>query len=294
MNVISSLEYFKIFYYVASRGSITKAATDLAISQPAVSQAVKQLESQLGAKLFCRQAKGVTLTREGSVLFEYVERGYAQMEKGVDSLQQLLNLEAGEVRIGASDMTLKYYLLPFLEQFHERYPKIKVKVTNAPTPETMRFLEEGKIDFGIISTPFEQGENVTALPVRQAEDIFVAGRKFISYKNRMLDLQELEQMPLIFLEARTSTRSFMDAFLKENGVEVRPEFELATSDMIVQFALRSLGVGCVVRDFAQQYIDEGRLFELRFNKIIPKRDFCIIKDRKKTLSTAANKLLELM
>ena len=86
----------------------------------------------------------------------------------------------------------------------------------------------------------------------------------------------------------------MDAFLKENGVEVRPEFELATSDMIVQFALRSLGVGCVVRDFAQQYIDEGRLFELRFNKIIPKRDFCIIKDRKKTLSTAANKLLELM
>ena len=109
--------------------------------------------------------------------------------------------------------------------------------------------------------------------MREIEDVFVAGRRFISYKNKMLDLQELEKLPLIYLEGSTSTRTYMDAYLSENGVAVQPEFELSTSDMIVQFALRNLGIGCVVREFAMEAVESGLLFELRFNKMIPKRQF---------------------
>ena len=191
-------------------------------------------------------------------------------------------------------MTLQFYLLKYLEIFHEKYPDIKVIVTNGPTPETLENLIEGKIDFGIVSSPFKGMQDISVNKVRDIEDVFVAGRRFISYKNRTLDLSELEKLPLVCLEKNTSTRSYMDEFLGMNGVNINPEFELSTSDMIVQFALKNLGVGSVVKDFAKEYVDNGTLFELRFNKIIPKRSFCVVRNTKIPLSVAAEKLLAIM
>ncbi len=292
--MIENLEYFKVFYHTARLGSVTKAANELAISQPAVSQSLKQLEKSLGAPLFQRAARGVRLTAEGQLLFSHVEKGYEQIELGVEKLRQMRNLELGEIHIGASDMTLQFYLLPYLESFHEQYPDIKVIVTNAPTPETLQLLRHGRIDFGVVSTPFAQPEDILSDEVREIEDVFVAGRRFISCKNKMLDLKDLEQLPMIFLERNTSTRSYMDEYLVQNGVALQPEFELATSGMIVQFALRNLGVGCVVRDFAAEYLESGQLFELRFNKMIPKRSFCVVQGRRNVLSAAARKLLDIM
>ncbi len=292
--MISSLEYYKVFYYVATRKSLTMAAAELSISQPAVSQSIKQLEQEVGTKLFVRTSKGVKLTTEGELLFRYVSKGYEQMELGEKKLAQMQNLELGEVHIGASDMTLRFFLLPYLERFHEEYPKIRVVVSNAPTPETLRSLQEGKIDFGLVSEPFETTGSLQAVKVKEIEDVFVAGLKFIPYKNKTLDLQELEKLPLITLEKNTSTRCYMDAYLEGNGVVMRPEFELATSDMIVQFALRNLGVGCIMREFAAECLEEGKLFELRFNKMIPKRDFCLVTDRRNPLSAAGRKLLEMI
>lgn len=289
-----NLEYYKVFCHVARAGSLTVAAGELNISQPAVSQSVKQLETALCVKLFTRTAKGVRLTAEGELLYGYVAKGYEQIALGEQKLRQMLDLELGEIHIGASDMTLRFYLLPYLERFHEKYPGIKVAVSNAPTPETLINLQENKIDFGVVSTPFENKNELQVSRVREIEDAFVAGRKFIQYKNRMLDLQELEKMPLICLEGVTSTRSYMDAFLQQNNVLIRPEFELATSDMIVQFALRNLGIGCVVREFARDYLEEGTLFELRFNRIIPKRHFCVVTNPRNPLSVTAKNMLELL
>lgn len=292
--MIGNLEYYKVFYYTAKLGSLTAAATELSISQPAVSQALKQLENTLGAKLFVRAARGIRLTPEGEVLFSHIRAGYEHIQMGERELASMLRLDYGELRIGASDMTLKYYLLPLLEKYHEQYGGIKVMVTNAPTPETLNRLRQGKIDFGVVSTPLAEASDLEVAPVREIEDIFVAGRKFIQYKNRMLDFQELERLPLISLEKNTSTRSCMDQFLLQNGVELHPEFELATSDMIVQFALRSLGVGSVVRDFAKEYLEDGRLFELRFNKIIPKRQICVVTRQKYVVSRAAQEFLKMI
>lgn len=307
--MIDNLEYYKVFYYVAKAGSFTEAAKELMLTQPAVSQAVKQLELKLGVRLFYRVSRGVKLSEEGRLLYTYVAKGYEQIGQGILKVKQMQNLELGEIRIGASDMTLRFYLLPFLEQFHESYPGIKVNVTNAPTPETLAYLEAEKIDFGVVSTPFagqngcasptgKNGQNghngkdgIEVAPVRELEDIFVAGRRFISLKNRMLDFQELKHLPLIFLEKNTSTRTYMDQFLLESGIVVQPEFELATSDMIVQFALRNLGIGCVMRDFAREYLDSGVLFELFFTRMIPKRQFCVVRNTKMPVSAAASQLL---
>lgn len=292
--MIGNLDYYKVFYYTARYGSITRAAGELSISQPAVSQSLRHLEQELQVTLFQRTSKGVVLTAEGRALFTHVRRGYEQIEQGVDLVRRMQNMEVGEIHIGASDMTLQYYLLPYLEKFHELYPDIKVIVKNAPTPETLELLNDGRIDFGVVSEPFDQPEDVECRPVREIEDIFVAGRRFMDNKNKMMDFQELKALPMIFLEENTSTRTYMDTFLREQGVELQPEFELATSDMIVQFALRNLGVGCVVKDFALPALEDGKLFELRFNKIIPKRHFCVVTDSKTVLSEAAKNLLKIM
>lgn len=292
--MISNLEYYKVFYFVAREGSVTKASKQLNISQPAVSQALKQLESDMGTRLFARNARGMELTEAGKILYSFVSEGYEMIISGEKRVGQLLNMELGEVHIGASDMTLKYFLLPYLEKFHEMYPGIKVSVSNAPTPETIGLLKDGTIDFGVVSSPFVQDEDMECVEVRDIEDIFVAGKKFNSYKNQLLDYEELANLPIICLEGTTSTKTYVEGYLKGYNVELKSEFELATSDMIVQFALRSLGVGSVVRDFAQEEIDKGNLFEIKLRTPIPKRKICVITDQKRIASVATSNLLKLI
>ena len=289
-----NLEYYRIFYYVAKHKSITAAAGELCVSQPAVSQVIKLLEASLNSKLFIRTAKGVCLTKEGNALFTYVKQGYEAIMLGEDVVSRMQNLEAGEIRIGASDMTLQFYLLPFLESFHEKYPNIKVTVTNGPTPETLVYLKSGKIDFGVVSEPFDSESHIKVTQVKEIRDVFVAGSKFKSLQYEKITKEQLEKLPVICLEQNTSTRTYVNSILKQQNILLKPEFELATSDMIVQFALRNLGVGLVVESFAKNYIEAGELFEVCLKQPIPPRNLCLIQDNRFPLSTAAQKLLSIM
>lgn len=289
-----NFEYYKIFYYTAIEGSLSMAARKLSISQPAVSQAIKQLEKAVGCELFVRSVRGIRLTKEGEVLFSYVKKGCEQLLMGEEKLHQMLELDSGEIHIGASDMTLKFFLLPYLERFHEKYPNIKVSVTNAPTPETLEYLSDGTIDFGIVSEPALSMENIDFTVVRQIEDVFVAGSRFKELEQKILQYRDLEEYPVILLEDRTSTRSYVNEFLAQKNIVLQPEFELATSDMIVQFVLRNMGIGCVVRDFAKEYIEKGNLFELKFEEKIPPRNFCLARNNKLPLSSAAATLVDML
>lgn len=293
-KIRTNLEYYKVFYYVEKLGSLTAAAEKLCISQPAVSQAVKQLELAVGVKLFFRTAKGVTLTEEGKALAFYVERGMEYFRSGEEAVERLKNLEKGDVRIGASDMTLRFYLLPHLERFHQEFPGIHVNVSNGPTPETIDLLKEGKIDFAIVSTPFDLPEDMEAVKVRETRNIFVAGNRFSHLKGKVLDYSCLLDYPCIFLEEKTSTRQFMDTFLKERGVFPKPEFDLAISDMVVQFAIRNLGIGCVVEEFAREALESGELFQMTFAEEMPPRYFCLVTGRRELISLPGRRLLQLL
>jgi DNA-binding transcriptional LysR family regulator len=289
-----NLEYYKIFYYVAKTGRFTLAAKELCISQPAVSQAVKQLEQDLKLELFKRTSKGVTLTQAGKILYQYVGNGYEMILSGEQKIKELTSLDFGEIRIGASDMTLQYYLLPYLEEFHQRYPNIKVHVTNAPTPQTIEHLSAGRIDFGIVTSPLPRDGRLKIKKTRNVSDIFIAGPKFEYLKDATLDYRDLEQLPMICLEQDTSTRKAVDAFLAENDVVLTPEFELATSNMIVQFVVRNLGIGSVMADFALPYLESGQVFQLNFSHPIPEREMYVISDSKTGMSIAAQRLMELL
>ena len=289
-----NLEYYRVFYHAAKCGSVTKAAAELSLSQPAVSQSIRQLENVLGMRLFVRSARGLTLTAEGKALYAYAEAGCSQFEAGEKNLLQMKNLEYGEITIGASDMTLRFFLLPYLERFHEKYPGVRFQITNGPTPAAMTLLKEGKIDFAVVSGPLPAQENIRMVPVRGIQDIFVAGPKFAAYAQKEQPLSGLEQLPLITLDKDTSTRRYVQRFLEERNVHIRPEFELSTSDMIVQFALRNLGVGSVVKDFAKKELDSGELVELQLKERLPKRQFLVASGVKGGQSLAAAELLKLL
>lgn len=292
MNI--NLEYYKVFYYVGKTGSITQAARELSLSQPAVSQSIRHLEEELHARLFLRTSKGVRLTKEGDVLYHYISQGYQTIEQGEQQLLHMQNLDTGEIRIGASDMTLQFYLLPYLEKFHESFPGIKVSVTNAPTPETLENMEHGQIDFGVVSSPLPPLDNLQIRPVKEIQDIFIAGPKFFMLKNRRLTYSELKRYPFICLEGNSSTKQHVDTLLAAENVLLHPEFELATSDMIVQFAIRNLGIGYVMSEFAEPYIQQGLLFPLTFQSPLPPRQFCVVTRKDDPLSTAARQLLNML
>ncbi|WP_315673542.1 LysR family transcriptional regulator [Clostridium sp. 19966] len=289
-----NLEHYKIFYYVAKYNSITLAAKELFITQPAVSQAIKQLENSIGGTLFYRNAKGVKLTPEAEVLYRYVSMGYEYLSLGEKKFQELLALEEGEVRIGASDMTLKFYLLKYLEKFHNLYPKIKVKVTNAPTPSTLEYLFEGKIDFGIVTGPVEEDKNLNIYPVEMIQDIFIAGNRYESLKNKTINIRELKNYPIISLEKGTSTRNYMDNFFQDDNSDFNVEFELATSDLIVEFTARNLGIGFVVKNFAKELMEKEKLFEIKLENPIKERNICVVTNDKNPISPAGKKLLDLL
>ena len=294
MAMTNNLELYKVFYYAVKTGSITGAARALSITQPAVSQSMKQLEALLQVKLFTRTSKGIRLTGEGELLYPYIERGYESIEFGERKVKELLNLEDGEIRIGASDMTLKYYLLPYLEHFHEQYPKVKVTVYNSPTPDTISSLLDGRIDFGIVSSPLpDSADDICKKELREIKDIFVAGSRFTHLKGQQLPYRILTHLPVICLEKNTSTRRYVDGYLNDRNVALSPEFELATSDMIVQFAIRNLGIGCVMGDFAKEAIESGELFPLSFEEEIPPRRFYVAYRSETTLSPAASELISL-
>lgn len=292
MNI--SLEYYKFFYYAAKCGSITQAAEALSVTQPAVSQALRTLAKSLGTDLFVRNGKGVHLTPAGEILFDYVKRGYEEIETGERKVLEMINMETGEIRIGASDMTLQFYLLPYLQRFHERYPGIRLNVTNGPTPETMHYLSEGRIDFGLVTTPLSRRKGFHSIAVRQIQDVFVAGTRFRELKDEILPWSRLRELPVVCLEKNSSTRRYVDDFLMARGAAIHPEIELATSDMIVQFALRNLGVACVVRDFAHPYLEAGTLFELRFESSLPAREMELVTNEKLPPTSASAKFLEML
>lgn len=292
-----NLEYYRVFYYVVKTGSFSQAAQELCISQPAVSQTIKQLESQLGGSLFLRLPRGIQLTREGEVLYSYVSQGYEYLMLAEKKVREMQNLETGEIRIGASDMTMEFYLLPHLERFHKKFPKVHIQVSNAPTPVTIQTLKSGKIDFGVISEPVEVGKGFKTVAVGELQDILVVGKDFFGgelLKPVIISPQELIHYPIIMLEEGTSTRKYVNWYFAEQGIRLKPELELATSDLIVKLAIKGMGIGCVMKGFAEPYLRSGELKEVPLSPSIPSRRMLIAFHEHLPLSAAGAKFLEML
>ena len=296
-NIMANYDHYKIFCKVVECQSISKAASHLYVSQPAISLAMKQLENTLDVKLLFRSQRGVTTTTEGKMLYNYVKEGCALINVGEEKLKELSALKAGEINIGASDMTLRFFLLPFIEKFHKDFPLVKIKISNRPTPETLQHLKEGLIDFGVVSEPVDNNNsNFHFKSVKTVRDILVVGGNYKKLKDlkkkKNISVKELQKYPFIMLEKGTSTRQYIDNYFKKNATEITPEIELASHDLVIEFIKRGMGVGFILEDFADDDLKNGSLVKLNLKPVFRPRQFYIVTHSSIPLASAAKKLLE--
>jgi len=263
-----NLELYRCFYTVARLGSLTAAAKELFVTQPALSQSILRLEEQLGGRLFVRTSKGMSLTPEGNAVFEYVEKGLNMFGLAQNSFEESKNLISGTIRIGASDTLCRHFLLKYIRKFHEEYPYVKISVTNRTTNETIDLLKAGSVDVAFINLPVSQN-GLVVRNLLELHDCIVSSRENLPRKT--VSKQELSKMPLIMMERLSNTRRYFDKYMQTLGVVIQPEIELGSFDLVVEFAKAGIGYGCVTKEFIGDELENSNLFEIETAFKIPPR-----------------------
>lgn len=286
-------ELYKVFYWAAKTGSLSQAAKALYITQPSVSHAIKQLEDSFGLTLFNRTSKGVSLTQEGAILYAYIEKSQVLLSVAEEKMAALKNLESGELRIGGSDSLFKHYLLPYLEEYHRRYPGIKLHLNHGTTPETIAFLKEGRIDVGVVRMPIvdDQLEVMRGITL---QDCFVAGPRYAELRGKALSIDRLLQHPIILFSRNSRVRMAITELFQSYGYEIKPEIEVGSVDLLIEFARKGLGISYVTREFVSKELEEGSLFEIRLDIHLPPSQVGFMIMRSMPLSGSASKFIELM
>ena len=273
------LELYKVFKEVAEAGNITAAAQSLYISQSAVSQSIKQLENELQTRLFSRNSRGVTLTGEGKMLYEYVRSAMGLLETGEAKLSQTRELQMGQLTIGASDTVTSQFLLPYLDKFHRQYPAIHIQIVSGRSHKVLGLLQSGKVDIAFASTPADPG-SLTTFPCFATHSIFVASADYPCDFNHTYSLQEIAQFPLILLERKACSRLYLEKYFLQNGLHLNPEIELGARSLLVDLATIGFGVAGVTEEFVRKDLESGRLKKLNTSFEIPARsvELCVLRD----------------
>lgn len=291
--MLTKLENYRVFCKVAQHKSFSGAAQELFLSQPAVSQSVRQLEEQLGMQLFVRSSKKVELTPQGSILYEYASSALGLLESAEQQLSGLQTLGAGQLRLGAGDITARHLLLPALERFHQLYPKVHLSIFNRTSASSLELLHAGRIDAAFVNLPIED-DRITVHWESPVQDIFVAGQKFAELKDKPLTARQLARLPLIMLEHKANSRVYVQRFFLRQGVELQPEIELASYELMGELARINLGVSCMVRQFCRQELQSGKLFELSLTEPVPPRSIGMVRLKGVSLPPSVARFVELM
>ncbi len=285
-----NFEYYKIFYYVAKYKNFTKAANVLGSGQPNVTRAMNCLEQEIHCTLFIRTNRGVKLTPEGAKLFEHVAVAMSQLQAAEAELTASMGLENGSISIGASETALNIYLLDKLRAFHMQHPGIRLKIYNHSTPQAIRSIKNGEIDFAVVSTPTNADDPLKEIHVQSFRDILVGGRTFTALGSQELSLAELQNYPLICLGRETMTWQFYHDLFLSHGLELNPDTEVATADQILPLVKSDLGLAFLPESMAQEALRQHRIVQIRLREKIPERQICMVYDRQHPLSAAAQRL----
>lgn len=286
--MINDLNLLRIFYFVAEERNISRAAEKLHISQPAVSQHIKNLEYETGFPLFIREQKGVKLTKEAVEMYNHCKSIFKQIETMNQTLQDLSTLDTGILNIGASDTICKYYLIDKLKEFEKLYPKIRYRVTNCTTQESLELLKQKKVDISFVHTPLPDSDFLFSKCLT-LNDYFVCSYDFDA--SQIKHFSDLTSYRTLLLEESSYSRRMLDINLMKYGVKLKPKFELASLDLLIEFCKKNMGIICV----AKQYIEEElKKRELKIINIKEKLDerYISLAVEKGYVSNAARRFID--
>lgn len=274
-----NLEYYRVFYYVAKLGSITKAAEALHLTQPAISHSVSTLEELLGNKLFLRQPHGVVLTDVGEALLPYIDSMINQINAGEKKILNIANLEEGELYLGIVETAYDSLLFDSIAAFSRKHPKIHLHFKGPNSNDIINGVSEGTIDLGLIVSPVPNANtsSIEMIPLYETQDIFIAGHRYDYLLGRSVPLSEIVGGPLITLSKTTSGRSAFDEYMDTNNYpNFKPTYTLPSPAQITSFVEHNMGIGIVLREFAKSGINEGKFFELNCCEPFPTRQLYMI------------------
>lgn len=293
MNI--DFELYRIFYTVANNKNITKAAEELNISQPAISKSIKKLEEKLGGQLFVRTKRGVVLTEEGKEFYNYISQAIEYISNAENKFTELLNLETGCIKIGISTTLTKKFLLPYLEEFHKLYPKIDIQIITNLTSELFPKLRNGLIDILILNLNEKNyGQDINIIKCKKITDCFIVNKNYKELVNCEISIKELNNFPLILQSKGSNTREFLDNFAKENNTILKPNIELASYSLVVEFAKIGLGIGYATKDYIKKELKSRELFEIKLKEKIPSRYIGIATSSNHLPNFSTKKLIEII
>ena len=286
-------ELYKVFYYVARTLSFSEASKCLFISQSAVSQSVKVLEKKLGQTLFIRSTKKVQLTPEGEILFKHIEPAMNLIQKGENQLLEANSLNGGQLRIAASDTICRYYLVPYLNQFHKAYPNVHIKVFNFTSIECAHVLENGQVDF-ILSNYPNSGllASHSVRSIHEFHDVFVANAEAFPLTDQVLTLEELKEYPIMMLDRKSTTSEFLHSMFQRSHLDLVPEIELSSNDLLIDLARIGLGIA-FVPDFCIP-ADESQLDIIKLAQSRPDIKLVVASKDSVPLSQAAKQFMDML
>lgn len=290
-----NLELYRVFYAVVKCGSLTRAAEELYISQPAVSQAIKQLENQLGGKLFNRTHRGMELTEPGGKqMFDAVEQALKLFNQAETHYAELKNTATGVLRICASDTVATHFLIDYIKTYHERYPNVKIVIQDGTSAETIELIKNRRGDIGFVNLPVDDQEVNLTDKVMQLHDIFVASEAFSELTDDVVPLSRLQDYPLLMLELSTATRQAIVGYAHSLGIHLHPEVELASLELMAELAKKGIGIACIPREFVRHELEAGTLKEIRTNPSLPVRGIGLVLAKDEKPSFAVREFLKLL
>ncbi|MDE7296286.1 MAG: LysR family transcriptional regulator [Clostridia bacterium] len=268
-----NLELYKVFYTVARCGSLTKAAEELYISQPAVSQAIKQLESQLGTPLFNRLHKGMELSAQGGALiYGDVETALKLLEGVENHLTNLKENATGTLRIGASETIFQYVLSEKIVEYHKRYPNVKIELISDVSPKIIELIKSNGCDIGFLNLPTAPDDGIVIQDsIMLLNDIFIAGEAFSELRGKTVSIWDMQRYPLLLMEAHTVARSSLDHYSKSHGVTLSPAVEVDSWGFMKRLVVDGMGIGCIPREYTMNKLGDGSLFEVKLEPAMPAR-----------------------
>ena len=286
MNV--DLELYRVFYTVAKHKHMTRASEELHISQPAISQSIKKLEDQLGGTLFLRSNKGMELTEEGKMFYEYVKGALELINNAEHEFTSFKDLSKGEIKIGCSATLTKLVLMNVLRDFHIDYPNVNIIITNGLTSNLINDLKLGKLDLVIYNESNIKETNLNLEKIKELKQGFVYNPEF--FEDDISSFEELNNKPLILQKEESNSRKLLDHIALQNNTKLIPKMEVVSQDLITEFINAGLGIGFVIIDLAKKNFKN--LKELSINKEIPNINVYLATNKYVSLTFASKKFIE--
>lgn len=289
-----NLDLYRVFYTVAKSGSLTKAAEELYISQPAVSRSIKQLETQLGVSLFTRTHRGMKLSAQGGkLIFGEVEKALNLLEGAENRLAEVKTSATGTLRIGASDTIFEYFLADKIVEFHERFPAVKIDLVADFSPNTIEKLKADECDVAFVNLPIQPDADLKLFGnFMHLNDVFVTGEKFRALSEEKIKLSELKNYPLIMMEKNTVSRRAVDNFLHTLGVDLQPSIEVGSWELMKRLVISGMGVGVIPREYAKRALGDKTLFEVKTDVALPVRSIGMLLAKNAQISYALHCFIE--